>query len=170
MQHHALLVGMIALVVAQRLFELRYAEHNRRTALAHGAREFGAEHYVFFIILHTAWLLGWLIEGLGIVPALQPARMIAGDAIALAAAFLLAQGLRYWAITSLGAAWNTRILIVPGTDRVRTGPYRWISHPNYLAVAIELLCAPLVFGAWRTALVATLANAVLLGFVRIPAE
>jgi methyltransferase len=170
MTHQYWLCAMIILVVAQRLLELRYAERNRQMALAHGAREFGAEHYFLFIILHTAWLLGWLVEGLGILPALTPRVMTFGDSFALLEAFLLAQGLRYWAILSLGEAWNTRILIVPGAERVRKGPYKWVNHPNYIAVAIELACGPLIFGAWRTALVATLANALLLLFVRIPAE
>lgn len=160
-----LLVCMIAAVSVQRLVELRYAERNRAKALQRGAREFGAEHYIFFVILHTAWLLGWVVEGVWFAR-----QMTVGDSVALFEAFLLAQGLRYWAIVSLGAAWNTRILIVPGTERVVKGPYKWVNHPNYIAVAIELLTGPLIFGAWRTALIATLLNAVLLLFIRIPAE
>jgi methyltransferase len=156
---------MIAAVSVQRLVELRYAERNRAKALQRGAREFGAEHYIFFVILHTAWLLGWVVEGVWFAR-----QMTVGDSVALFEAFLLAQGLRYWAIVSLGAAWNTRILIVPGTERVVKGPYKWVNHPNYIAVAIELLTGPLIFGAWRTALIATLLNAVLLLFIRIPAE
>jgi len=119
-------------------------------------------------VLHTAWLLGWLLEGLGVIAT--PRTMTFGDALALFEAFVLAQGLRYWAIASLGSAWNTRILIIPGAERVRRGPYKWVNHPNYIAVAIELLAVPLIFGAWRTALLASAANAVLLLAVRIPAE
>jgi methyltransferase len=160
-----LLLCMIAAVSAQRLLELRYAEGNRARALQRGAREFGAEHYVFFVVLHTAWLLGWVVEGLWFARA-----MTVGDSIALFEAFVLAQALRYWAIASLGEAWNTRILVVPGMKRVSKGPYKWVNHPNYIAVAIELFAGPLIFGAWRTALIASLLNAILLLFIRIPAE
>lgn len=78
--------------------------------------------------------------------------------------------MRYWAIVSLGRYWNTRILIVPGGRRVRTGPYRILRHPNYLAVAVELAAVPLIFRAWRTAIIAGLLNAALLLGLRIPAE
>ncbi len=163
-----LLLVMVVAVIAQRLLELHIAERNRAHALMQGAQEFGAGHYPLFVVLHTAWLLGWLLEGLGVIAT--PRTMTFGDALALFEAFVLAQGLRYWAIASLGSAWNTRILIIPGAERVRRGPYKWVNHPNYIAVAIELLAAPLIFGAWRTALLASAANAVLLLAVRIPAE
>lgn len=163
-----LLLAMVVAVIVQRLLELRVAERNRAHALAQGAQEFGAAHYPLFVVLHTAWLLGWLLEGLGVIAT--PRTMTFGDALALFEAFLLAQGLRYWAIASLGSAWNTRILIIPGAERVRRGPYKWVNHPNYIAVAIELMAAPLIFGAWRTALLASAANAVILLAIRIPAE
>jgi methyltransferase len=84
--------------------------------------------------------------------------------------FAAAQLLRYWAITTLGPRWNTRILIIPGLAPVRHGPYRYLRHPNYVAVALELLAIPLIFNAWLTALIATLLNAALLLLIRIPAE
>jgi methyltransferase len=83
--------------------------------------------------------------------------------------FLLVQPLRYWAILSLGGSWNTKILVVPGAKPVRGGPYRYLNHPNYVVVVVEILTFPLIFGAWLTALVFTLLNAVVLR-VRIREE
>jgi methyltransferase len=158
------LLVMVAAVAAQRLAELALAARNRRWLLARGAREYGAGHYPLFVLLHTGWLAGWLAEGL--VRGGGP-----GTAWALwLGLFLAGQSLRYWCIVSLGRRWNTRILVLPGVPPVRRGPYRFLRHPNYLAVSVELLCGPLIFGAWLTALAAGAANAWLLLAVRIPAE
>jgi methyltransferase len=83
---------------------------------------------------------------------------------------LLSQGLRYWCIATLGQQWNTRVIVVPGAGRVGGGPYRYMPHPNYVAVVVEGVALPLVYSAWITALVFTVANAVLLVGVRIPVE
>lgn len=115
------------------------------------------------IALHASWLLSTLVEGLlrgPDLPAYWPLPL---------AAFLLVQPLRYWAIFSLGDNWNTRILVVPGTKLVRRGPYRYLKHPNYLVVVMEILSFPLVFGAWITALVFSALNALLL-YVRVREE
>lgn len=155
---------IVAAVAVQRLAELALAARNRRWLLARGAREYGAGHYPLFVILHTCWLTGWLAEGLmrgGGPDAAWPLCL---------GLFLAAQGLRYWCIVSLGRRWNTRIFVLPGAPLVRRGPYRFLRHPNYLAVTVELLCGPLISGAWLTALAAALANAWLLLAVRIPAE
>jgi methyltransferase len=153
----------LAFVVVQRILELRLAQANLRWALSQGAREYGREHYPLFFLLHLGWMLGWLHEGLA-RQQLSPIWWL------WLAVFVLAQGLRYWAIQSLGRYWNTRIIIVPGAKKIAGGPYRYLRHPNYLAVALELLSLPLIFNAWITALAATLLNAWLLLTVRIPAE
>jgi len=75
---------------------------------------------------------------------------------------LAAQGLRWWCIKTLGPQWNTRVIVVPGATRVLAGPYRFLPHPNYVAVVAEGVALPLVGGAWRTALGFTIANALLL--------
>lgn len=153
----------LAFVALQRLLELRLAQANLCWALSQGGREYGQAHYPLFFLLHIGWMLGWLLEGL-IRNQPSPIWWL------WLTVFVLAQGLRYWAIRSLGRYWNTRIIIVPGASRVASGPYRYLRHPNYLAVALELLSLPLVFNAWLTALVASLLNAYLLLFIRIPAE
>ena len=82
---------------------------------------------------------------------------------------VLTQGLRYWAIATLGERWNTRVIVLPGAEPVTGGPYRFVKHPNYLAVIVELMALPLIHGAWLTALSFSLANAAVLA-VRIRSE
>ena len=82
---------------------------------------------------------------------------------------LLSQGLRWWCIATLGPRWNTRVIVVPGLPRVEAGPYRFLSHPNYVAVVVEGIALPMVHAAWITALVFTVLNAALLT-VRIGVE
>jgi len=159
----AILVLAVALVAAQRLFELVLARRNERRARARGAVERGQRHYLLIVVLHTLWLVSTLVEGLlrgPDIPAFWPVPL---------ALFLLVQPLRYWAIFSLGERWNTKILVLPGEKPVRRGPYRYIDHPNYVVVVVEILTFPLIFGAWITALVFTVLNAVILS-VRIREE
>ena len=158
-----LLAVAVLLVAAQRLFELRLARRNERRARAWGAGEWGKGHYPFIVGLHSLWLVSTLVEGLlrgPVFPVYWPAAL---------ALFLLVQPLRYWAILSLGESWNTKILVVPGAKPVRSGPYRYLNHPNYVVVVVEILTFPLIFGAWLTALAFTLLNAVVLR-VRIREE
>ena len=115
------------------------------------------------VALHALWIASTLVEDIfrgPEVPALWPVPL---------ALFLLAQALRYWAVFSLGESWNTRILVVPGAKLVRRGPYKYLDHPNYVVVVVEILAFPLIFGAWVTALVFTALNAALL-YVRIREE
>jgi methyltransferase len=156
-----LAAGLVAL---QRLAELRLARRNRARLLAQGGRELFGRHYPLIVLLHLAWLVSWPLEAFW--------RKGAGGAwwALWLGIFLLAQALRYWAIASLGHHWNTRIVVLPGVRIDPKGPFRWLAHPNYLAVALELASLPLVFGAWLSALGASLANALILSLVRIPAE
>lgn len=153
----------VALVASQRLLELRLSRSNEQRARAGGAVEYGRAHYPAMVALHALWLASTLAEGVLRGPELPALWYVP------LAAFLLVQPLRYWAILSLGASWNVRVLVVPGARRLRRGPYRYLSHPNYLVVAVEVATLPLIFGAWMTALVFTALNAVFL-YVRIRAE
>jgi methyltransferase len=157
-----LVVG-VAIVGAQRLLELSYSRRNERRLRARGAVERGGGHYPVIVAVHALWLGSTLVEGLlrgPEIPVWWPLPL---------AAFLLVQPLRYWAILSLGEIWNTRILVLPGGKLVRSGPYRYFPHPNYVVVAVEILTFPLIFGAWITALAFTLLNAAML-YVRIRTE
>jgi len=158
-----LLVLAVAFVAAQRLFELVLARRNERRTRARGAVERGQRHYLSIVALHTLWLISTLVEGLlrsPELPAFWPVPL---------ALFLLVQPLRYWAIFSLGERWNTKILVLPGKQPVRRGPYRYLDHPNYVVVVVEILAFPLIFGAWITALAFTVLNAVVLS-IRIREE
>jgi len=158
-----LLVAGVGLVAVQRLAELSYSRRNERRLRARGAVERGEGHYPAMVAIHTFWLVSTLVEGL-----LRGPEIPVWWSLPLAA-FLIIQPLRYWAILSLGANWNTRILVVPGGKLVQSGPYRYFPHPNYIVVAVEILTFPLIFGAWITAIVFSLLNAALL-FVRIRTE
>lgn len=148
-------------LIAQRLGEVRFAKRNEQVARAAGAVEHGAGHYPLFFILHPAWLAGLLWESR---EESRPARL---GWLALA---ILAQPARIATMRALGPQWTTRLLITPGLDRVTSGPYRFTRHPAYAVVTAELLAAPLAVRAPRTALLGSVANAALLGLVRIPAE
>jgi methyltransferase len=159
----ALLVMAAGLVAIQRLLELGLSRRNERIVRARGAVERGRRHYPLIVAMHALWLLSALVEGLlrgPRIPGWWPVPLVL---------FLLAQSLRYWAILSLGEYWNTRVLVVPGARLVAHGPYRYLRHPNYVAVAVEIATFPLIFGAWVTALVFSALNAALL-YVRISTE
>jgi methyltransferase len=109
------------------------------------------------VVLHTGLLVGMLVEAWVRRP--EVAAPLAWSMLALAA---LSQALRWWCIGTLGVRWNTRVIVVPDLPLVRSGPYRRLSHPNYVAVVVEGVALPLVHGAWVTAVVFTVANALLL--------
>ncbi|GII87503.1 isoprenylcysteine carboxyl methyltransferase [Sphaerisporangium siamense] len=159
-------VLLVLLVGAERVAELVVARRNARWSLARGGEVFGRGHYPWMVALHTGLLASCLLEtGLAhrpFVPALGVPMLV------LVAA---AQGLRWWCITALGRQWNTEVIVVPGLPRVTRGPYRlsWLRHPNYVAVAVEGAALPLVHGAWATAAVFTVLNAVLM-VVRVRCE
>jgi methyltransferase len=160
-----LLLGvLLAAIAAQRISELRLAKRNLVWALGNGGRLVTEPHYWMFFVLHTGWLLAWPLEAWLRGPERAQLWWL------FLAGFALAEVLRYWAIGTLGNRWNTKIVVFDGQPLVARGPYRFVSHPNYLAVAIELVCVPLIFNAWVTAGVCTLLNAALLLALRIPAE
>lgn len=155
------LVGLVAL---ERLAELVVSKRNAAWSLERGGREYGQGHYPVMVVLHTGFLLAMLVEAWIVQPDVPP-----GLAWSMLALVLAAQALRWWCITTLGHRWNTRVIVVPGLPPVTGGPYRYLSHPNYVAVVVEGVALPMVHGAWITALVFTVANAFLLR-VRVRVE
>ncbi|MGV0807361.1 isoprenylcysteine carboxyl methyltransferase family protein [Mycolicibacterium setense] len=147
--------ALIALVAAERVLELVVSKRNLKWSTAQGGKEFGAGHYPVMVALHSALLAGSVLEARRRRP-----RPVLGWI--MVAVVLAAQGLRWWCITTLGRQWNTRVVVVPGAARVVDGPYRLLPHPNYVAVVTEGAALPLAGGAWLTAVVFTVANAVLL--------
>ncbi|NED92034.1 hypothetical protein G3I76_69720 [Streptomyces sp. SID11233] len=156
--------ALVLAVAGERLAELVVALRNTRWALARGGVETGRAHYPAMVALHTALLLGCLME---VRLADRPFVPLFGWV--MVAVVAAAQGLRWWCIRTLGHRWNTRVIVVPGLPLVTGGPYRLLRHPNYAAVAAEGLALPLVHGAWLTAVLFTVLNAALMA-VRVRCE
>ena len=155
---------LILAVGIERLVEQLVAKRNARWAFAHGGNEFGHNQYPVMVTLHAALLLGCVLE----VWALHRP-FIAWLGWPMLAVVALSQALRWWCVVTLGRRWNTLVIVLPQAPLVRRGPYRWLHHPNYVAVVAEGLALPLVHTAWLTAIGFTLANAVLLR-IRIRVE
>lgn len=155
---------LVALVGLERLAELVVSRRNAAWSLAQGGFETGRDHYPVMVLLHTGLLVGMLVEAWVRRPEVAP--LLAGTMTVLV---LGSQGLRWWCIATLGRRWNTRVIVVPGLPLVTSGPYRFLRHPNYVAVVVEGVALPLVHAAWLTALVFTVANAALLS-VRLRVE
>ena len=162
MSSYAWYVVLVLLVGGERVAELVVSLRNAKWSFAHGGVESGRGHYPFMVVLHTGLLAGCLVEA-----AYRP--FIPALGWTMLAVVLLSQGLRWWCIAVLGHQWNTRVIVVPGLHLVARGPYRWIRHPNYVAVVAEGIALPLVHTAWITAVVFTVLNVPLLA-VRIRCE
>ena len=145
---------LIALVALQRLVELVYARRNTRALLARGGFETGATHYPLFALLHGAWLAAMFV-------LTAPGPELRWPLLLL---FAFLQAGRMWVIASLGPYWTTRVITVPGTRPVETGPYRFLRHPNYMIVALEVPVLPLALGLPSVALVFGLLNLALLAY------
>jgi methyltransferase len=150
-------VLLIAAVALERLAELVVAQRNRSWSVARGGVEFGGGHYPAMVTLHTGLLAGCLVEAIALHRPFIP--VVGWPMLAIV---LSAQGLRWWCIASLGRQWNTRVIVVPGAPRVTSGPYRFLSHPNYVAVIAEGVALPMVHTAWVTAIAFSVLNAALL--------
>ncbi|MFZ0323477.1 MAG: isoprenylcysteine carboxyl methyltransferase family protein [Actinomycetes bacterium] len=148
---------LVVAVSLERLVELGLARRNLRWSLAHGGHEVGRGHFRWMVLLHIGLLVGCLVEVWLLGSPWLP--WLGWPMLGLV---LLSQGLRWWCIATLGRQWNTRIVVVPGMARVNGGPYRWMSHPNYVAVVVEGFALPLVHTAWVTATIFTVLNAILL--------
>ena len=138
---------ILLLVTLQRVGELWLSRRNSKRLLAQGAREHAPGHYPLVVGVHVLWLatLWWL----------APLRPIDGFWLAI---YVLLQVARIWVLATLGPRWTTRIIVLPDAPLVAKGPYRFVSHPNYLVVVGEIAVLPLVFGLWQVALIFTLLN------------
>jgi len=149
---------LLAFVTAERLAELWWAQRNTRGLLAKGAIEHAPGHYPLIVLVHALWLAGLWVLGWS-----QPV------AVGWLLVFIALQAGRLWVLATLGPRWTTRIIVVPGETLVSRGPYRFVSHPNYLVVAGEIAVLPLCLGLPWYALVFSLANAAVLA-IRLRAE
>jgi methyltransferase len=144
-------------VVLERIAELVLSKRHARELFRCGGIEYGAGHYPPMVALHTLFLLGCCLE-----PVLLRRPFVPALGFPMLAAAVAAQGLRWWAIATLGVHWNTRVIVDPKAVRIARGPYRWFPHPNYVAVVVEGFALPLVHSAWWTAIGFSLLDALLL--------
>jgi methyltransferase len=151
-------VAVLTLVTAQRLAELVYSRVNEARLRRDGGVEHGASHYPAIVALHAAWLAGLWLSASGTQPN-----------YGWLAIFLVLQGLRVWVLGTLGSRWTTRVIVLPDEPPIRSGPYRFLSHPNYAVVAAEIFVLPVAFGLFAFALVFSVLNGAVLA-VRIRAE
>jgi methyltransferase len=151
-------IALLIFVTLQRLAELVHAKRNTKALLARGGREIGAGHYPAMVTMHAAWLIGLWIFGFD-----RPISIL------WLAIFMLLQLLRIWVLVTLHGRWTTRIIVLQQVPRITSGPYRFLSHPNYVIVIGEIAALPLALGLPVFALVFSLLNAAMLT-VRIRAE
>jgi methyltransferase len=142
----ALLLGWFAV---QRGSELWLSARHARVLASRGAVEHGAWLYPAFVVVHALYATGLVGEHLRFHPEPGP---LAPLWLAL---FVASQALRFWSMATLGPLWTARVWVLPGHPVAHGGPYRWMRHPSYVAVTVELFAGPLALGAWRTALVAS---------------
>lgn len=155
---NTLALVVLLLVTVQRLGELIIARRNTARLIAMGGIEAGAAHYPVMVALHTAWLAGLWYYAIDQQVSLT-----------LLALYCVAQLFRLWILASLGSRWTTRVITIPGETLVARGPYRFMRHPNYALVAVEIPLLPLVFGQWTYALAFGALNLAMLGW-RISVE
>lgn len=150
-------VALVALVGAQRLVELRRSAKNERWLRAAGAVEAAPRQMPVMRALHAAWLICAVLEVL-LVPR-DPSLYVA---IAGGVVFAIGQALRLAAMHALGPRWNVKVLVLPGAPPIRSGIFRYLRHPNYVGVTLEIAALPMIGGAWMTAIAFTVANGALL--------
>jgi methyltransferase len=160
----ALFLLLISATAFERLAELALSRRNAAWSFARGGKEYGRGHYPLMVALHVGLLVGAPAEVLLLARPFLP--VLGWPMLSLT---LAAHALRWTAVGTLGAHWTTRVIVLPGHERIRSGPYRFIRHPNYLAVVVEGFALPLVHSAWITATLFTSANLPLMA-VRIRCE
>lgn len=146
----------LIIIIVQRVSELFIARRNEAHMKSMGGEEHGRDHYPLIVAVHLLFLLSFTLEVIVFNKEVSPLWMMILPVI------LITQIIRYWAVVSLGAFWNTKIIIVPDLEVVAKGPYRFMRHPNYLVVAVEILFLPIFFQAYATAILFTVLNAAVL--------
>ena len=159
-----LYIAFIVATAVERLVEVRVSNRNAAWSFDQGGVEYGKGHYPFMVVLHTGFLFACVLE-----PWLLERDFLPFLGYPMLVLAILTQVLRWWCIHTLGNRWNTRVIIVPDLPRVTTGPYRYLSHPNYMIVALEGLALPLIHNAYYTAIGFTILNAGLM-YVRLTCE
>ena len=149
--------ALLGVVGCERVAELAVSGRHAKALLRDGGVEAGFEHFPVMVTLHVALLAGCVLE-----PVLLHRSFDSALGYPMLAVVILANGLRWWCIATLGTRWTARVIVLPGVPLVTSGPYRWFAHPNYVAVVAEGAALPLAGSAWITACCFTLLNAALL--------
>lgn len=155
---------LLGVIASERVAELVVSARHATGLLRRGGAEYGFGHFPVMIVLHVGLIAGCVLE-----PLLGHRTFIPGLGWPMLAVTIAANALRWWCIATLGERWTARVIVLPGEPLVRSGPYRWFAHPNYVAVIIEGFALPLTGSAWITASAFTVLNAALLT-VRIRCE
>jgi len=156
---------IIGIVIVQRLVELMISKNNEKWLLANGAVEYGTSHYKFIVLMHTVFFLSLLAE-FNLSGRDKDLNILNYSFLVF---FILLQLGRVWVLTSLGKFWNTKIFRIKNLALVKKGPYKFIKHPNYVVVVLEISILPLIFNLYFTAVIFTILNAVMLS-IRIKEE
>lgn len=153
----------LSIIILQRLFELIVARRNEKWMKEQGAVEYGQEHYPIMVMMHSLFFAAFCMEVIVFKKHISPVWPM------LLSIFIATQAIRIWALSSLGKYWNTKIIVLPSTTIVKKGPYKYLRHPNYTIVILEILVIPMLFQAYWTAVIFTILNVWMLS-VRIPLE
>ena len=160
-----LFIAVMSFLIIQRLIELSISSRNVRALIKDGGVEYGREHYKYIVAMHSLFIISIITEYF-----LRDYYGKMNDISYLFLVFFIfLQGMRVWVITSLGKFWNTRIVRIPGSKLVQKGPYKFLKHPNYAVVSLEIFCLPMIFGLYYTAVIFTILNGLIL-YVRIKEE
>lgn len=154
---------ILIFIICQRLIELLIAKSNEQWMKKRGGVEVGEDHHKWFVIVHILFFISIISESFIINKQTVHINYM------LLFIFIITQVARFWCIYSLGRFWNTKIIVLPGTSLIQKGPYKYIKHPNYIIVGIELIVIPLLFGAYLTAVIFPILHILLLR-IRIPIE
>ena len=155
---------LLSVIACERIAELVVSARHAKALLRRGGTEYGFSHFPVMIALHIGLIAGCVLE-----PLLGHRTFIPALGWTMLAVTVAANALRWWCIATLGERWTARVIVLPGAALVRSGPYRWFAHPNYVAVIVEGAALPLTGSAWITACAFTVLNAALLT-VRIRTE
>ena len=144
---------LLALVGMERLLELRISKRNKKRLAGNGVRKVSEPHFRWMVTLHTGVLIAagaevWLLR--------RP--FLIWLAVPMTVFFLIATATRLWVIRTMSGHWNVEVMDSTQLGVVTGGPYRWVRHPNYDAVVLELFSLPMIHTSWITAIVASLAN------------
>ncbi|MGI9534738.1 MAG: isoprenylcysteine carboxyl methyltransferase family protein [Thermodesulfobacteriota bacterium] len=149
---NSIFILFIIFLAIQRILELRLAKKNEKVVRKEGAIEYDREGYKYIVFMHVGFFISLILEKYLLNRGFNSLSLL------IFIIFIFTQLLRYWAITSLGKYWNTKILVVPNTPLIAKGPYKYLKHPNYLAVITEIVVIPLIFSCYITCIIFSTLN------------